>query len=302
MKSENSENRPVEWPTLALLATNYLLWGAAVLHYHQAPFLFAPLLCIVLTLQSSLMHELIHGHPTRHAAINAALGILPLTVIYPYHLFKETHLKHHNDTHLTEPGVDPESFFHCPSQWRQKNLVCRALAWVNMTLAGRLLLSVPVSLIQVAKYFVVQVGKGSTAQRWSWFWHIGGLILVFWWISRFSQMPIGIYLFCAAVGHMLIALRAFFEHRPVTEPEARIVIVESNWFFRLLYLGNNLHAVHHRYPTLPWYRIAATYRDRRPEFLNANGQFCYRGYSRWLRYLFRPVHSPVHPGRTKPVT
>ena len=292
-----SEIQSVEWPTLGLLGMNYALWCIVVLNYQHAPLLCATTLCFVLTLQSSLVHELIHGHPTRYRWVNAMMGMPPITMIYPYHLFEETHLKHHNDEFLTEPEEDPESFFCRQHQWQQKSSLARAASCINMTLAGRLLLSVPASLIQVFRYFLRQSIDGNHLQRWSWFWHVSGLVLIFWFLIRFSEMPLWVYAICAAIGHMVIALRAFFEHRPAPDPDQRIVIVESNWLFQLLYLGNNFHAVHHRYPHLPWYRIAETYRSQRDEILCLNNQFHYKGYFDWLRFLFKPVHSPIHPVR-----
>ena len=75
-----------------------------------------------------------------------------------------------------------------------------------------------------------------------------------------------------------------------------MAIVESNALFGLLYLYNNLHHVHHRSPTMPWYEIPGHFRRNRVAVLAANGNFYYRGYVQitW-RYLLRPIFRPVHP-------
>ena len=39
-------------------------------------------------LHSSLQHEALHGHPTRHAPVNEALVFLPLGLFYPFRRFK----------------------------------------------------------------------------------------------------------------------------------------------------------------------------------------------------------------------
>ena len=76
----------------------------------------------------------------------------------------------------------------------------------------------------------------------------------------------------------------------------RVAIVESNTLMGVLYLYNNLHLVHHRSPTLPWYRNPAKWRAQRAEMLATNRDFYYRGYLEIARrFLFRPVFDPAHP-------
>jgi fatty acid desaturase len=91
-------------------------------------------------------------------------------------------------------------------------------------------------------------------------------------------------------------LRTFIEHRYGERPMERVALVESNAVMGTLYLFNNLHLVHHRQPTLPWYRIPARYRAEREELLRLNGGFFFRGYLQIARlYAFRPVFQPIHP-------
>ena len=58
-------------------------------------------------------------------------------------------------------------------------------------------------------------------------------------------------------------IRTYLEHQAAEETEARTVIVERGGPFALLFLNNNLHAVHHERPSVPWYRIPAIYRAER---------------------------------------
>ena len=95
----------------------------------------------------------------------------------------------------------------------------------------------------------------------------------------------------------LAMLRSFYEHRPAALPAHRIVINEAAWPWRLLYLNNNYHAVHHAHPGLAWYRIPADYRANRAAYLEGNGGFLLKGYARLLwRHALKPVDSPIHPG------
>ena len=110
-------------------------------------------------------------------------------------------------------------------------------------------------------------------------------------------MDLGTYVLCFVYPCMMLgALRSFTEHRWSDTPHGRVAIVESNLVFGLLYLYNNLHHVHHRAPTMPWYEIPIHFRRHRAAVLAANGHFYYRGYGEIARrFLFRPVFEPVHP-------
>ncbi|TIN75151.1 MAG: fatty acid desaturase, partial [Mesorhizobium sp.] len=70
IRKRHSSTPAVEWPTVFLtlfcygawLATGFLLWPSY-------PLLALVALALILALQSSLMHEVQHGHPTRNASI-----------------------------------------------------------------------------------------------------------------------------------------------------------------------------------------------------------------------------------------
>jgi len=286
----------MEWPTLALIAGNYSLWGIALLANEMMPTISVVLMCFVLTIQSSIVHELIHGHPTRNNTLNLCLGIVPLTLWYPIHLFKETHLKHHENMNLTIPNIDPESYFHHPVSWQEKTEIGKLYAFANMTLIGRLLFAVPSTLFGVLQQAAIDLRSGTKIQRIHWLVHFSLVLLLFAFIVKLESMSLIVYITCAAIAHSIISLRSFFEHRPALDPMHRSVIVKSNFVFQLLFLNNNFHAVHHRHPGLPWYRLSNLYEATKHNVLKNNQQFYFSGYSKWLRFLFSPIHPPVHPG------
>ncbi len=61
-------------------------------------------------------------------------------------------------------------------------------------------------------------------------------------------------------------------------PGERTAITESNLFWSLLFLNNNLHAVHHVFPKMPWWQIPAYWRAHREQILAHNGNLYFRGY------------------------
>lgn len=94
-------------------------------------------------------------------------------------------------------------------------------------------------------------------------------------------------------GLMFGMMRGFVEHRWGERPEERTAVVESNWIFGMLFLWNNLHAVHHTFPTLQWWKVPRVWRQHREYIKARNGGFVFRGYGeiarRWLvkPYSFR---------------
>lgn len=287
--------RPVEWITLMLVVATYAGIVLIITHYAAAPWQSIVFLTVLLAFHASLVHEIIHGHPTSIGWFNDMLASPPLTLIYPYAVFKDSHLAHHNDSSLTLPGIDPESFFHSRQSWETKSPPGRALAWVNMTLLGRLTLNPLISLAKMTRLCAVELCAGSGRQRLVWITHIIACGLLLTAISLFGTIPVWVYLLCAYGAHSLISLRSFFEHRAAELCDHRIVIVDGNRFFNLLFLNNNFHATHHRHPGLPWYEVEKRFRQEGGVVLERNGQFYYPGYRKWLRYLVRPVTSPIHP-------
>jgi fatty acid desaturase len=87
----------------------------------------------------SLQHETIHCHPTRHRRLNEAIGRWPLS-LWPYSIYRATHLAHHRDANLTDPLDDPESYYWTEAGWGDLGPVWRAVAHAQTTLLGRVIL------------------------------------------------------------------------------------------------------------------------------------------------------------------
>ena len=131
----------IEWPTVALFALCYGGWAGAVFWLAELSLVAAVIaLAVTLTLQSSLSHEVLHGHPFPNRRLNEALVILPLGLFVPYARFRDLHLEHHRDADLTDPYDDPESNYLDPAVWRGLPGWKRGLFAANNTLLGRMLL------------------------------------------------------------------------------------------------------------------------------------------------------------------
>jgi len=288
----------VEWPTIWVIAVCYSLYAIALLLASMAPiWIWAPIAAVAVAWHGSLQHEIIHGHPTPLAWVNRILAGLPLCLWLPYERYRETHLAHHNDEALTDPIDDPEAYYVTPQTWRRIGPVGRALLWANNTLIGRLLIG---PWLAWARFAVGELRRIVIDRDWRlaalWARHfvLSGMVAAI-------LISVGIPLLDYALAVVypatsLLLLRSFAEHRPAAEPGHRTAIVEDFGVFNLLFLSNNLHAVHHDRPGLPWYALNRLYRHHRDKVLDQNGHYVLPGYGAILRSnAVIPRDHPVHP-------
>jgi len=285
-----------EWPTWLALAGCYLAWAGSMAAYGIVGFVAFVPMAIAVALHSSLQHEVLHGHPTRSAALNEALVWLPLGLYIPYRRFRDQHLCHHHDIRLTDPYDDPESFYKAEGDYLRLGPVMRALLAFNATFAGRMLIGPALALAGFWRAdFRLALG-GDREVRNAWAHHATGLVLVVPVIWAMG-VPLWLYmLFAAYPGISLIMIRSFIEHRADPDPKRRTAVVEAGRFFRLLFLNNNLHRVHHESPGAAWYRLPAMYRAERERYLSDNGGYLVHGYREVVRrWLVSPREPVVHP-------
>jgi fatty acid desaturase len=287
----------VEWPTVAVAAACYGVWLAAGIWLYQAyPFAALFVLALCCALHSSLVHECLHGHPTRKAALNEALVFLPLGLIWPYRRFKTLHMKHHADERLTDPFDDPESYYH--SLWHMETLPdwFQAVLRVNNTLAGRMVLNPLLSSIGLILLDVRAIRAGDKSVLDAWLRHLAGAAVVLAVVVIGFGIPLWLYLLVPCwLGQSIIAIRTYAEHQWHETPEGRTIIVERSPL-AFFFLNNNLHLVHHKHPTAAWYRLPALFKARRAEWIAMNGGYVFGSYWALARsYLFKPKEPNVHP-------
>ena len=286
--------RKIEWPTLGLLLCAYAVWAVATLWLPAISMILAILAAgLAITLHSSLQHEVIHGHPFRNARLNAALVWPPLTLVIPYLRFRDTHLAHHMDCQLTDPYDDPETNFLDPKEWERLPSALQVLLRWNNTLAGRLLIG---PIVGTVYFFRSDWRARRTPEvRNGWLWHIPGLVAVLVWVI-WSPMPLWAYLIATYLALSILRIRTFLEHRAHEMVRARTVVVEDRGPLALLFLNNNLHAVHHMHPNVAWYDLPGLWKANRERFLSANEGYLYRSYGEvFQRYFLRRKDPVPHP-------
>lgn len=290
--------RRVEWPTVILAVAIYGGFLALTFWWQSLPILAVVLAGgWLIAWQGSLQHEVIHGHPTGSRRINDAIGAIPLSLWLPYEIYRDSHLEHHRDEHLTDPIEDPESSYLTKTAWERLGNAGRLLARWNTTLLGRLTIGPAVMLAS----FLVQEGRllraGEPGRARIWAVHLIGAGAVLFWVAVICGMPVWLYFFgFVYLGAALTRLRSYAEHRYAERHEERTAIVENSQLFGFLFLYNNLHVLHHLKPGISWYRLPSMYRRNREALIGANGGLVYNSY--WdiaRRFFLKPHDGITHP-------
>ena len=287
-----------EWPTWTLIPVVYGSWFAT-LYWSRTLGLLATTILLILscTWYMSLQHELVHGHPTRRRWFNQLLGFAPLAVWFPYPLYLESHLRHHNDTHLTLPGIDPETHYVSDQVWQRSGWLMRALFVHRKRFWGRFAFGPAMAIGSVAQEALAQIRAGNLGTLRMWLLHLAMLIAMLAAIQTWTIVAAWYYLLLVAYPALSLAMvRSYYEHRAADDCKHRIAINEASWPMRLLYLNNNFHLVHHDLPALPWYLLARVYWADRDAYLARCGGFRIGGYAELIRrFGMTPVDAPVHP-------
>ncbi len=292
----------IEWPTWLVCACIYGGWLGALRWYRVEASGWALVLIIVLAAwYMSLQHELVHGHPTPYAWLNRALGLLPIAVWYPFDVYRSSHLAHHRDEVLTYPSQDPESNYLDPEDFASRSAPLRFLLVAQRTALGRFCITPAFAIFHLLRPLSQAGYWKSPRMRWTWVQHTLLLLLMLWGVQSYAGISPWLYL---ALGYACLGLaimRSYYEHRPAADPQHRIVINEAGWLWRLLFLNNNYHAVHHAQPKLAWYRIPSLYRTHKDYFLERNGGYFLTGYLAFFaRHALRPLDAPGQQTRDLP--
>jgi fatty acid desaturase len=291
-------SRPVEWPTVSLAIAIYGGFLALTFWWQSLPIAVVALVGgWLIAWQGSLQHEVIHGHPTGNQRINDAIGSIPLSLWLPYPIYRESHLEHHRDEHLTDPIEDPESSYFTRTAWERLGQVGKLLARWNTTLLGRLTIGPAVMLASflVREGQLLRAGEPGRARIWA--VQMIGVAAVLFWVTVICGMPFWLYFFgFVYLGAALTRLRSYAEHRYAEKHEERTAIVENSHFFGLLFLYNNLHVLHHLKPGISWYRLPSVYRRNREALIGTNGGLVYNSYWDIARRFFLKPHDDItHP-------
>lgn len=297
-------NATIEWPTVALFAVIYIAFFALTWFHASIPlWLWLPLAIWFSAWWGSAQHEALHGHPTRLLWLNTALATPPLWLWLPFARYKQSHLTHHRDERLTDPLDDPESRYWTPDGWKELGPLGQLIVKAQNTLLGRLTIGPFWSVGMFWRAEALALIAGDHGKRVIWAWHMLWVVLLLTWVVGICDVPFWQYAIgFGYFGTAVALIRSFAEHRAYDSVDKRTAIVENSPVFGLLFLNNNLHVAHHKWPTAAWYKLPKLYHDNRAQMLTENGGLLYSGYGEVFRRFFLKQHDqPVHPtGRVPP--
>ena len=193
--------------------------------------------------------------------------------------------------------MDTESVYWRLADWAALSPARRAALMANQTLAGRVLVGPVLRLEKLVVRETERLCAGDYSHVKHWLGHVVLVAALFAYISGVAGMPWWQYVLLLAWPAFGVGwLRSFIEHRHGARHAQRTAITESNAFWSLLFLNNNLHAVHHTFPKMAWYAIPRFWRENRDKVLAHNGHYYFRGYYQIARrWLLAPVFVPAHP-------
>lgn len=291
--------KQIELPTLFVIFVCYAAFGVSTTILAEAvPLAGFVLLTLAITLHSSLQHEILHGHFSRNRILALAMVFPAVGLFIPYERFRDTHLEHHQNEILTDPYDDPESNFLDPAVWQVMPLWQKAVFSFNNTLCGRMLVGPAISLIVFWRSDLRSIMAGRRHVIRAYVMHGLGVLPVLYWLAAFGEISAGAYLLACYGGISVLKVRTFLEHQAHENSNGRTVIIEDGGFFAFLFLNNNLHALHHEDPGLPWFELPRAYRQSRAEILDRNSHYIYRNYGQiFRRYFLKPKDHVPHPLR-----
>ncbi|MFZ5672146.1 MAG: fatty acid desaturase [Pseudomonadota bacterium] len=295
---ETAKPLNIEWPTVALIALMYGLLALLMWFFHDLPWwLVLPAGAYLVALHGSLQHEALHGHPTRNRLVNEVLVAVSPSLWFPYRRYRKLHLTHHNDEHLTDPRLDPESYYLLPDHWAGLPAPLKQLYTINNTLAGRMILGPIIAAVRFWTSELAAILKGDREILQAWLLHIPACAVTLFYALWVCGIPLWQYvLLFVYPGIALMLVRSFCEHQAAENQSERTIIVEASPFWSLLFLNNNLHVAHHTRPRLAWYELPAYYRAERDSLIARNNGYRMNGYGEiFRRYFFKPKEPVAHP-------
>jgi fatty acid desaturase len=288
----------VEWLTVLVIVLTYAALALLMWFYHVLPFwVIMPVAGYLIALHGSLQHEALHGHPTRNALLNEALVFLNPSFWFPYRRYRKLHLTHHNDDNLTDPTLDPESYYMLPAAWAKLPSPLKQLYTVHNTLAGRMVLG---PIIGTTRFWIDEfraILKGDWPVTKCWALHTFACGITLFYAVYVCGIPVWAYLVMFAWPGIAFSLvRSFCEHQAVKDLGERTIVVESSPLLSLMFLNNNLHLAHHAKPRMAWYELPAYYRAERAQLLEHNNGYLMHGYREvFRRYFFKPKEPVAYP-------
>ncbi|HEX4196671.1 MAG TPA: fatty acid desaturase [Caulobacteraceae bacterium] len=258
----------VAWPTLALaVALPALFWSlvAAGLSRQLPLWVCTPVLSLVSYAHYTLVHESIHGNLAPGAprlrwlnSLVGWVGALGMGLSWP--MLMRTHLLHHAHTNTDQ---DPDIFVKGTfAQLLVKMLIYVPTSLIPLPLARRLdpaqyqSLAGAMQPAEVAQDTLVSLATLASLGLAVWSGHTLDWLCLFFIPTRIAALLLAVFF-------------QWLPHYPFDHTERYLNTRISLWpGGALLTLQQNLHLMHHLWPSVPFYNYARLYRRLRPTLVD----------------------------------
>ena len=144
---------------------------------------------VVLAMQSSLMHEASHGHPTGRIGSTSFLSGCR-SAADPYRRFNCCNRHHADDSDSTDPLMIRRMYYKALWQHGELPVALKWLLSINNTMVGRFFLGPPLATAGFLMTEARLVASGDRAVRKAWLLHLAGLAVVLPLIAFVFEIPL----------------------------------------------------------------------------------------------------------------
>jgi beta-carotene hydroxylase len=263
----------IGWPTIVLALVVFPAYWALpylVMFYGMSLFIAIPVMVGLTYGSYTVLHEAvhsnIHGDNESIKWINGVLGYLSATIIViPQSPHRISHLIHHGNTNdkANDPDVHIEHLFKSPKRMLHSVVevvacqfrVYKEMRWANASLRENAVVvsefctAVALRILPFALLFAV--GDAESVARW---WQGVVLFVVAGIIGTFVLL----YLFAYAVHQPHKSTERYHTTRTIVVLGPFSSILDALWGYQ------NYHAVHHLFPSVPFYNYRRLFRDVAP--------------------------------------
>uniref|UniRef100_A0A7S2LX97 Fatty acid desaturase domain-containing protein n=1 Tax=Zooxanthella nutricula TaxID=1333877 RepID=A0A7S2LX97_9DINO len=261
-------HRPaIAWPTVLLAAVSLGLWvSVAYVGNARGWPLCATLPASALSVYMSFtpLHEATHSNISRSRRwLNEAIGWLCVVPFFcvPYPVFRWIHLQHHK--HTNDPALDPD---HSHLTHVLPHILSILPNYVRQ-IAGHRRSIGKATLVNSALYLLVNAAAVAVVLHQG----LGRAMLQYWVLPAFFGILLCAFVFDYVPHHPHLVTRSESLYG-CTSVVGGLLSAGSGSSTRLLtclLFGQNYHAIHHLYPTVPFYAYGGLWRRHQGAFLRA---------------------------------
>jgi fatty acid desaturase len=252
-------------PTFCLLGVGTCLFVGSLFCLKNNPTSPVPVFMniVLIYLLFTPMHEASHGSFSGNTFFNAILGHWSaLFLLAPYSAFRWVHLEHHKFTNI--PGKDPDFWsgstkfkILLPFKWATQDLhyywcLCNKIINVKSGIKKEKIASEQSRLLKVFWGSFATMGVLGLMMAGFWYFDLWMVFVWGWFVPSRVAMMILSFLF------------DYLPHRPyiytIASNKYKATKIFPNPFLRVMLVGQDLHLIHHLYPSVPFYRYPSVYR------------------------------------------